>query len=84
VGAVRATHGVIERAGITDELARIATPTLVLVGDEDVATVPDKARRIQSGIPGSQLVIVPHAGHTSTIEQPTAVTSALEKHLART
>jgi pimeloyl-ACP methyl ester carboxylesterase len=79
VGPVRAT-----RAGITDELAGIAAPTLVLVGDEDVATVPDKARRIQAGIAGSQLVIVPHAGHTSTIEQPTAVTAALEQHLART
>ena len=84
VGAVLATHGVIERAGITDELARITTPTLVLVGDEDVATVPDKARRIQAGIAGSQLVIVPHAGHTSPIEQPEAVTAALEEHLART
>ena len=84
VGAVRATHGVIERAGIADELARITTPTLVLVGDEDVATVPNKARRIQAGITGSQLVIVPRAGHTSTIEQPEAVTAALEEHLART
>lgn len=84
VGAVRATHGVIERAGIADELARITAPTLVLVGDEDVATVPDKARRIQAGIVGSQLVIVPGAGHTSTIEQPTAVIAALEQHLAHT
>ena len=84
VGAVRATHAVIDRAGITDELDRITAPTLVLVGDEDVATVPDKARRIQAGITGSHLVIVPHAGHTSTIEQPTAVTAALERHLART
>lgn len=84
VGAVRATHGVIDRAGVTDELERITAPTLVLVGDEDVATVPDKARRIQAGIAGSQLVVVPRAGHTSTIEQPAAVTAALEEHLART
>ena len=46
--------------------------------------MPDKARRIQAGIAGSQLVIVPRAGHTSTIEQPEAVTAALEEHLART
>ena len=66
------------------ELEQIAAPTLVLVGDEDVATVPDKARRIQAGIAGSQLVVVPQAGHTSTIEQPAAVTAAIEEHLART
>lgn len=83
VGGVRALHGVIDRAGVTDELARIAAPTLVLVGDEDIATVPDRARRIQAGIDGSRLVVVPHAGHTSTIEQPVAVTAALEEHLAR-
>lgn len=82
VGAVRATQGVTDRAGVTDELARITAPTLVLVGDEDVATVPDKSRRIHAGIAGSQLVIVPHAGHTSSIEQPAAVLEALEAHLA--
>ena len=36
----RAVNGVIEREGVGDELPRIQCPTLVIVGEEDVATVP--------------------------------------------
>ncbi|HEX8904721.1 MAG TPA: alpha/beta hydrolase, partial [Longimicrobiaceae bacterium] len=44
VGVTRALKGVIERSPMSpDELARIACPTLVMVGDQDVATVPEKA-----------------------------------------
>jgi pimeloyl-ACP methyl ester carboxylesterase len=78
----RATNGVIDRAGVANELARIALPALVVVGDEDVATVPDKARRIAAGIAGSRLVVIPGAGHSSTVEQPAAVTAAIEGFLA--
>ena len=46
-----------------------------------VAVVDDHSV-VHAGIAGSQLVIVPHAGHTSSIEQPAAVLEALEAHLA--
>ena len=46
----RAVNGVIDRAGIAHtELARITAPTLVVVGDEDVATPPAKAQQIVGG-----------------------------------
>lgn len=78
----RAVQGVIDRAGVYDELQRIKAPTLVLVGDEDVATTPAKARRIHEAIQGSTLVQIAGAGHSSTVEQPAAVTAALETFLA--
>ena len=81
-GILRALTGVIERKPIYDELERIALPTLILVGDEDVATVPAKAQRIHEAIAGSRLVTIPYAGHTSSVEQPQAVTSAIEEFLA--
>ncbi|MGH3711869.1 MAG: alpha/beta fold hydrolase [Micromonosporaceae bacterium] len=80
-GAVRATYGVIERPEVYDLLPAITAPTLVLVGEEDVATPPAKAERIHADIVGSTLVRVPRAGHTSTLEEPEAVTAALEAHL---
>ena len=40
----RAVNGVIDRAPIYDELSRITAPTLVMVGDEDVATPPPEGR----------------------------------------
>ncbi len=77
----RAVNGVIDRAGIHDELARIALPTLVLVGDEDRATPRAKSEKIASAIAGATLVQIARAGHSSTVEEPAAVTAALESFL---
>jgi len=78
----RAVNGVIDRAGIADELPRIAAPTLVIVGDEDVATPRPKAERLISGIRGARLEVIPHAGHSSTVEEPARVTSCLQRFLS--
>ncbi len=77
----RAVNGVVDRAPIDHELSRIATPTLIIVGDEDTATPRDKAERLASKIAGARLVVIPHAGHSSTVEEPTAVTAAIEEFL---
>jgi pimeloyl-ACP methyl ester carboxylesterase len=82
IGITRAVTGVITRDGVTDQLGQIETPTLIIVGDQDVATVPAKAERMHTGIPNSKLVVIPGAGHTSTVEEPVAVTAAMEEFLA--
>ncbi len=74
---LRATLGVIRRAGVYDRLGSIYTPTLILVGEEDRATPPSLARRMQAGIPISHLAVIPGAGHSPTIEQPEAVSAAM-------
>ncbi len=81
VGVRLATLGVIERPNIEDELARIAVPTLVIEGEEDTAVPPERAKRTAERIPGARLVMIPHAGHTSTLEEPEAVTAAIEEFL---
>ncbi len=81
LGISRAVRGVIERQGVADELHQITVPTLILVGEEDVATVPAKSERLHSLIAGSQLVTIPAAGHSSTLEQPARVNAELEKFL---
>jgi len=81
VGISRATSGVINREGVYGKLDEITTPTLIIVGDQDVATVPAKSERIQARIVDSQLVIIPGAGHTSTVEEPEAVLSAMSDFL---
>ena len=77
VGITRAVSGIITREGISEQLDQIRVPTLIIVGDQDVATVPAKAEKMHASIPNSKLVIIPDAGHTSTIEEPEAVTAAL-------
>ena len=79
---VRAVYGVTNRKGVEAELPNIKCPTLIIVGDQDVATVPDKARFINSKIIGSQLVIIPGAGHSSSVEEPDAINLAVDAFLA--
>lgn len=81
VGATRATAGVIERLPVEDELGKIQLPTLVIHGEEDVAVVPARAKRTAERIDEARLVMVPRAGHTSTVEEPAAVTAAIEAFL---
>ncbi|MFW9996868.1 MAG: alpha/beta fold hydrolase [Candidatus Odinarchaeota archaeon] len=80
-GITRAVLGVTDRKGIYEELGNIKCPTLIIVGDEDVATVSTKSERIRDAIKGSQLVVIPRAGHTSTVEEPEAVTKAINEFL---
>jgi pimeloyl-ACP methyl ester carboxylesterase len=82
IGTSRATEGVITRLPVDNEIPAIRVPTLILCGDQDVATPPAKAERIRSLIPGSRCVIIPGAGHSSSIEEPAAVNAAIAKFLA--
>jgi pimeloyl-ACP methyl ester carboxylesterase len=74
-------EGVIYRNGVEEELGNISCPTLVIVGDEDVATTPEKAAFIQKGIKGSKLEFVAGAGHSSCIEKPQEVNRLLKDWL---
>lgn len=82
-GITRAVRGVIYRDGVEDELPGIRVPTLILVGEEDLATPRERSERMHAAIPGAELVVVPRAGHSAPIENPEAVTAALGELLAR-
>jgi 3-oxoadipate enol-lactonase len=81
IGVTRAVEGTIRRAGIYDQLDQITTPTLIIVGDQDAALGPAHSERMHARIPNSKLVIIPGAGHTSTVEEPEAVNDALAAFL---
>jgi pimeloyl-ACP methyl ester carboxylesterase len=83
VGLSRALEGVIARDGMAEELSRVKVPTLVIVGERDTATPLERARRIQARIAGAELVVIPRAGHTSTVEEPEAVTAAIAAFLEK-
>ncbi len=81
VGVKRAVNGVIKRDSITERIHQIEMPTLILVGEKDVATVPSKSEKMNSLIKGSKLEIIPDVGHMSVIESPDSVTELMEKFL---
>jgi pimeloyl-ACP methyl ester carboxylesterase len=74
---MRQQTAIIHRPDSRPDLASITCPTLVLVGDADQLTPPERAQEIAGGIRGARLVIVPASGHLSTLEQPQRVNSAL-------
>jgi pimeloyl-ACP methyl ester carboxylesterase len=81
-GIRKAVLGVVNRRGVTDEITSITAPTLVIVGADDKPTPVKKSRNIVELIPGARLEIVPYCGHSSSIEQPEAVTSLIKPFLA--
>lgn len=74
-------EGVIYRKGVEDELAKITCPTMIMVGDEDVATKPEKAKYIQMAILNAKLHMITGAGHSSCIERPQRVNQLLSDWL---
>ena len=73
----RAVEGVLQRESAVLLLPRIGCPTLVVVGEEDVATVPARSEELAAGIAGARLVRIPRAGHMSPIDAPEAFTATL-------
>ena len=65
------THDTLER------LPRIAAPTLVLVGAEDVLTPVYYSRELAAGIPGARLQVLERGGHSALWEYQEAGAEAL-------
>ena len=76
-GFVRQQTAILGRADSRPTLGSIRCPTLVLVGEGDELTPPERAAEIAAGIPAARLTTVPQCGHLSTLEQPDEVTRAL-------
>lgn len=83
-GFINQQTAVIGRPDSRPGLATIRCPTLVIVGDGDVVTPPERAEEIANGIPGARLSVIRDSGHLSTLEQPAAVTRSMAQFLATT
>jgi pimeloyl-ACP methyl ester carboxylesterase len=82
-GAAAALRGRAERPDYTAMLARIAVPTLVVVGRDDVFTPVSDARYLHERIPGADLTVVEGAGHMPNLERPAEFNRALSMLLAK-
>jgi 2-succinyl-6-hydroxy-2,4-cyclohexadiene-1-carboxylate synthase len=60
---------------LSDRLAEVRSPTLVVAGEFD--PVRRRSESVAAGIPGAQLVVVPDAGHTPHLETPSAFREAV-------
>ena len=79
---VRQQTAILKRVDSRPDLALVRCPTLVVVGEHDVLTPPDRAAEIAAAIPSARQVVIADCGHLSALEQPQAVTRALTEFLA--
>jgi pimeloyl-ACP methyl ester carboxylesterase len=63
-------RGMAERPDSMDTLKTINVATLLVTGDEDILTGANEAELMRQNISGSQLRVIPKAGHYSPWEQP--------------
>lgn len=79
---IRQNRAVMARADLRPALGTISCPTLVVGGEQDQLTPPERSREIADAIPGAQLRLLAECGHMLTWEQPQAVTALLVDWLA--
>lgn len=73
--------GMAERPDSVSTLKTINVPTLIIGGDEDVATPVADAELMRQKIPGAQLKVIPRSGHYAVFEQPEEAGSVLRQFL---
>jgi 3-oxoadipate enol-lactonase len=59
----------------------VPNPTLVVVGDQDRATPPERARELAEGIPDAQLVVLRDCAHAPQLQHPKDFLAAVEPFL---
>lgn len=64
------TFGAIAEHNTLEALRTVRTPTLVVVGDADVATPVAMSREMAAAIPGARLKVLPGAPHMGPFERP--------------
>jgi 3-oxoadipate enol-lactonase len=76
-------RGMAERPDSVGTLKTIHVPTLLVTGDEDILTGSNEAELMRQHISGSQLRVIPKAGHYSPWEQPEQAGKLLRQFLER-
>jgi 3-oxoadipate enol-lactonase/4-carboxymuconolactone decarboxylase len=72
----------IAAADFVGSTAELKIPTLVVVGDQDLATPVASAQALHEAIAGSSLVILENAAHIPTVEKPAELIAAMQKFLS--
>ena len=77
-----AQRGMAQRVDFRDRLGSIATPALVVCGDQDQITPVEEMRGMAADMPQADFVEIANAGHMAPLEQPAAVNRAMLDFLA--
>jgi pimeloyl-ACP methyl ester carboxylesterase len=77
-GIIHGDFTACDKLDITEAIAGIRIPALVVCGAEDKMTPPAFSEYLGGHIPGAGLVLIPGAGHFVMLENPEAFNTALK------
>jgi pimeloyl-ACP methyl ester carboxylesterase len=66
-----------------NRLAEMTAPTLLLIGDHEVADLAELAHRLARELPNADLKVIPDAAHLPSMEQPALVNQHIATFLFR-
>ena len=66
-----------------DLVPLLRTPSLVLVGEDDILTPPRYARALAAALPAGEVMLVPATGHACFLETPKPCTERMLRFLAK-
>lgn len=72
-----ATCAALRDADLTEAAARIAVPTICIVGDQDGSTPPELVLSTAKLIPNARYEVIKDAGHIPCVEQPEALSEVI-------
>lgn len=81
-GVAGALHALASRPDSSGTLAAANRPLLIVVGEHDAITPPSDAQRMASLASQARLVVVPRAGHLSTMENFASVNAAVAEFVS--
>jgi 3-oxoadipate enol-lactonase len=74
-------QGMAARPDSVADLKTIDVPTMIVIGEEDVFSTVADGELMRQNIAGSQMKVIPKAGHYAPWEQPEAVGAILRRFL---
>lgn len=73
----------LSRHSAEDLLSTIKVPVLLIAGEKDLMTPPEKAQEMASRIPGAEFLLVPGATHYAPVEEPQFIARAIDRWVER-
>jgi pimeloyl-ACP methyl ester carboxylesterase len=66
----RAAMHALAGFNVSQRLCEVVAPTLIVTAEEDTTVPPSVQRMLVERIPNARQVVIPHAGHAVSVEQP--------------
>lgn len=71
----------VEEPSAVDQLPKISVPTLVVLGDRDVAAITEIGELLATRIPGARRMVIPGADHIVPVRAPERIVELVARHI---